>query len=46
MDYLADPIGKLYKKLLPSAIGSMLTATVASLLDAIVLSFYLGPVML
>ena len=46
MDYLADPIGKLYKRLLPSAIGSMLTATVSSLLDAIVLSFYLGPVML
>lgn len=46
MDYLSDPIGKLYKKLVPSAIGSMLTATVASLIDTIILSYYLGPVML
>ena len=46
MNYLSDPIGKLYKKLLPSAIGSMLTATVASLIDTVILSHYLGPVML
>ena len=46
MDYLSDPIEKLYQKLLPSAIGSMLTATVASLIDTVVLSHYLGPVML
>lgn len=46
MDYLQDPISKLYKKLIPSAIGSMLTATVASLIDTVILSHYLGPVML
>ena len=46
MNYLSDPIGKLYKKLLPSAIGSMLTATVASLIDTVILSYFLGPVML
>lgn len=46
MDYLSDPIRKLYTKLVPSAIGSMLTATVASLIDTIILSHYLGPIML
>lgn len=46
MNYLSDPVEKLYKKLIPSAIGSMLTATVASLIDTVVLSHYLGPVML
>lgn len=46
MNYTGDPIGKLYRKLVPSAIGSMLTATVASLIDTIILSYYLGPVML
>lgn len=46
MDYLTDSVEKLYKQLVPSAIGSMLTATVASLIDTIVLSYYLGPVML
>jgi len=46
INYLTDPVGKLYKKLVPSAIGSMLTATVASLIDTIILSHYLGPVML
>lgn len=46
MEYLSDSISDLYRKLLPSAIGSMLTATVASLIDSIILSFFLGPVML
>ena len=46
MDYLSDSIGKMYKQLIPSAIGSMLTATVASLIDTIILSCYLEPVML
>ena len=32
--------------LLPSAIGSLLTATVASLIDVVILSHYLGPSML
>ena len=46
MDYVHDNIIILYKKLLPSAIGSLLTATVASLIDTIILSYYLGPEML
>ena len=46
MNYLTDPIGKLYQKLVPSAIGSMLTATVASLIDTVILSYFLGPEML
>ena len=36
-DYVADSIGALYRRLLPSAIGSLLTATVASLIDVIIL---------
>lgn len=46
IDYVNDPILSLYRRLLPSAIGSLLTATVASLIDAIILSHYLGPGML
>ena len=46
MNYLTDPIGKLYQKMVPSAIGSMLTATVASLIDTVILSYFLGPEML
>lgn len=46
MNYLTDPINNLYRKLIPSAIGSMLTATVTSLIDTVILSHYLGAVML
>ena len=46
IDYIQDSIGSLYRRLLPSAIGSLLTATVASLIDVIILSHYLGPEML
>lgn len=46
IDYVNDGIGRLYRSLLPSAIGSMLTATVASLIDVVILSYYLGPDML
>ncbi len=46
LNYVTDPIGSLYRRLLPSAIGSLLTATVASLIDVIILSHYLGPSML
>ena len=46
LNYVTDPIGQLYRRLLPSAIGSLLTATVASLIDVIILSHYLGPSML
>lgn len=46
MNYLNDSIGVMYKKLVPSAIGSMLTATVASLIDTVILSYFLGPTML
>ena len=46
INYVTDPIGGLYRRLLPSAIGSLLTATVASLIDVIILSHYLGPNML
>ena len=42
IDYVNDPIRSLYRRLLPSAIGSLLTATVASLIDAIILTHYLG----
>lgn len=45
-DYVNDDIGRLYRSLLPSAIGSLLTATVASLIDVVILSYYLGPDML
>ena len=46
MDYLNDSLDALYKKLLPSAIGSMLTATVASFIDVLILAYFLGPDML
>ena len=46
LNYVSDSIGSLYRRLLPSAIGSLLTATVASLIDVIILSHYLGPSML
>ena len=46
MDYISDPIGGLYRRLLPSAIGSLLTATVASIIDVAILSYYLGTDML
>lgn len=46
IDYVHDSIVGIYKRLLPSAIGSLLTATVASLIDVVILSFYLGPNML
>lgn len=46
VDYVKTPIGDLYRRLLPSAIGSLLTATVASLIDVMILSYYLGPEML
>ena len=45
-DYVRDGIGSLYRRLLPSAIGSLLTATVASFIDVVILSHYLGPDML
>ncbi|MBP5159641.1 MAG: MATE family efflux transporter [Lachnospiraceae bacterium] len=46
LNYVTNPIGRLYRRLLPSAIGSLLTSTVASLIDVIILSHYLGPSML
>ena len=46
INYVTDPVGALYRRLLPSAIGSLLTATVASLIDVVILSHYLGPSML
>lgn len=46
MNYLTDPIEKLYKKLLFAAIGSMFTVMLASLIDTVILSHYLGPLML
>lgn len=46
IDYVKDPISSIYKKLLPSATGSLLTATVASLIDVIILSYFLGSNML
>ena len=46
IDYVKAPIPKLYRRLLPSAIGSLLTATVASFIDVVILSHYLGPGML
>ena len=46
MDYLHDSYRSMFSKLLPSAIGAMLSETVASLIDAIILNYYLGPDML
>ena len=46
MDYLHDSHRSMFAKLLPSAIGAMLSETVASLIDTIILSHYLGPDML
>ena len=46
MDYLHDSYRSMLSKLLPSAIGAMLSETVASLIDAIILNHYLGPDML
>ena len=46
IDYIGTPIGALYRRLLPSAIGSLLTATVASFIDVMILTHYLGPDML
>ena len=46
IDYVKAPIPKVYRRLLPSAIGSLLTATVASFIDVVILSHYLGPGML
>ncbi len=46
IDYIHDPIGALYRRLLPSAIGSLLTSTVASMIDVAILSYYLGTDML
>ncbi|MBR5365406.1 MAG: hypothetical protein IK132_04110 [Clostridia bacterium] len=46
MDYLHDSHRSMFAKLLPSAIGAMLSETVASLIDTIILSYYLGPDML
>ena len=46
MDYLKDSYRSMFSKLLPSAIGAMLSETVASLIDAIILNHYLGPDML
>ena len=46
LNYVTNSIGSLYRRLLPSAIGSLMTATVASLIDVVILSHYLGPYML
>lgn len=46
MDYLHDSHRAMFAKLLPSAIGAMLSETVASLIDTIILTHYLGPDML
>ena len=46
MDYLRDSYSSMFSKLLPSAIGAMLSESVASLIDAIILNHYLGPDML
>ena len=46
IDYVSDPIGSLYRRLLPSAIGSLLTSTVASMIDVAILSYYIGTDML
>ena len=46
MDYLHDSYRSMFARLLPSAIGAMLSETVASLIDTIILSYFLGPDML
>ena len=46
IDYVKDPIVGIYRRLLPSAIGSLLTASVASFIDVVILSYYLGSDML
>ena len=46
LDYLHDSHRAMFAKLLPSAIGAMLSETVASLIDTIILTHYLGPDML
>lgn len=46
MDYLKDSHRSMFAKLLPSAIGALLSETVASLIDTIILSYYLGADML
>ena len=46
MDYLRDSHRSMFATLLPSAIGALLSETVASLIDTIILSHYLGPDML
>ena len=46
MDYLHDSYRSMFRRLLPSAIGAMLSETVASFIDALILSKYLGPDML
>ena len=46
MDYLRDSHRSMFAKLLPSAIGAMLSETVASLIDTVILSRYLGPDMI
>lgn len=46
MDFLHDSYRKLFFKLLPAAIGAMLSETVASLIDTVILSHYLGADML
>lgn len=42
LDFLRDDVSKLYRKLCPAAVMSMLTATVASLVDIVILSMLLG----
>ena len=46
MDYLHDSHCSMFARLLPSAVGALLSETVASLIDAIILSNFLGPDML
>lgn len=46
LDFLRDDVSRLYRKLIPAAVMSMLTATVASLVDIVILSMYLGSDML
>ena len=42
LDFLRNDVSKLYRKLIPAAVMSMLTATVASLVDIVILSMLLG----
>ncbi len=46
MDYLKDSHLSLLSKLVPSAMGTLLSETVASMIDSVVLTHYLGPDML